>query len=117
MKYITQVFIANFPFEVFTASENEAPLKNADGKEIIGSTLYTKGQIVLLERLEPVRLKKLIVHEVTHAYMYCTQPILFSNDETKFDDEFIAEFVGLYGQQIMDTANAIFDEVIGEKPQ
>lgn len=67
------------------------------GSDCAGICWTTHKKIYIDKTLTEKTMRNVIRHELTHAYIYDTQ----CYQPTKFDQEFLAEFVGIYGEMII----------------
>jgi len=69
-------------------------------RHILGSTYSNTLHIVILKDLPPTNFKKVLIHELTHAFIYS-----FGLDQVKKNDEVLCDFVSAYSEQILKVAN------------
>lgn len=83
------------------------PELRVDGEMCRGATWYGKQQIYLAEELNANTALRVIIHELTHAYLYSTQMRL----PDTFTEEEVCEFVACWAVDIVDTADAVYSEL------
>ena len=76
-----------------------------DGAWRQGSTHFDKQTIYLLESLLSDRKEEVLLHELTHAFLYATQVNYYKD----FDEENLCEFVALYSKSVVNIAKAYFE--------
>lgn len=91
-------------------SNNELPL--SDGL-FAGRTFYFDRKIYINKDLDRALLEETIRHELTHAFIYQTQ-ILNQEEDFKYSQEMLCEFVGKYGKEIERIAERYLKEEKGE---
>lgn len=85
------------------------PELRVDGELCRGATWYGKQQIFLAAELNANTALRVIIHELTHAYLWSTQMRL----PDTFTEEEICEFVACWAFEILDTANSIYTKLYG----
>jgi hypothetical protein len=80
------------------------PGLHVDGEMCRGATWYGKQQIYLAEELTANTAMRVIIHELTHAYLYSTQMRL----PDTFTEEEVCEFVACWGTDIISMANEVY---------
>lgn len=88
----------NFTVELVDEFEND---------ELLGITLYASATIKLLKILSPENLKSVLIHELTHAFMYANG---FKSVES-LNCETVCDFIGCHGEKIINLANQIMKEL------
>ncbi len=88
--------INNCKWEIKECSLNDAPL--SDGK-FYGRTYFFDKIIYLNKDSSLEQKQKTLRHELTHAYLQETQ-IFYQEENIKFTEEMLCEFVGHYGGEI-----------------
>ena len=75
-----------------------------------GLCVYQENTIYVMNNLIEPKKKYALIHELTHAYEF-----QHGLQDRKSDDvhEDLAEFVGLYGEQIIEQAKTILSNVFG----
>lgn len=92
------------------------PELRVDGIMARGTTWYAKQQIFLADELTPNTALRVIIHELTHAYLWSTQMRL----PDTFTEEEVCEFVACWAFEILDTANDVYTKLYSpdaEKPE
>lgn len=90
-------------WRILLVSPNHPALWKEDGSYTIGCCDDLVKTIYIREGLNDYYLKKVLCHELVHAYMYSYN--VYLNDYQK---EIIADLIATYGQEIMDITNMIF---------
>lgn len=98
--------IVGMQWEV-TLAEAHSPNLMVANEPCGGTTWYGHQKIYISDELSPACALRVIRHEVTHAYMWSTQ---ISLPET-FDEEYICDFVAIYGPQILKASEEIFQKM------
>ena len=73
-----------------------------DNENILGTFYAKQSKIVVLKSLDSGNKKMTLIHEITHAFIWC-----YGFKGGKLNDEDICNFVGAYGEKIIDYANKI----------
>ena len=102
-----QISLFDFPWTVQFVPKNHEELN--DGTD--GRTLYNERIILVRGDLDPVVLKEVLIHELTHATL-CAQGRVY---QAKFGLEDLCEFMGYCGPGIIGIANQIFDALISSR--
>lgn len=84
-----------------------------DGEMCRGATWYGKQQIYLAAELNANTALRVIIHELTHAYLYSTQMRL----PDTFTEEEVCEFVACWGADIIGMANEVHGELYYPEPR
>lgn len=71
-----------------------------EAPDALGSTWKNTLHIVILKDLPPTNFKKVLIHELTHAFLYS-----FWLDQAKITQEVLCDFVSAYSEQIIKIAN------------
>ena len=77
----------------------------AHDRRCIGTTNYKSHTIYLSNTLVGAELYSTLCHEMSHACLYDTQ---IKQEET-YDEEYLCDFMGMYGDHIITTAHHIID--------
>lgn len=80
------------------------PELRVDGEMCRGTTWYGKQQIYLAEELNGNTAMRVIIHELTHAYLYSTQMRIPEN----FNEEEVCEFVACWATDIISMADEVY---------
>lgn len=84
----------------------------ADGVQCMGCTWCGSYSIWVSKEI-PLELRhKVLIHEITHAYMYMTQAYLPEH----LDEEFMCNFFEAFGKEIIADADRIYRELLKEYP-
>lgn len=96
--------INGFEWEILEVSATDCNL-NVGGASF-GTTLIHYQKIYLDKDLAPLLKRKVLRHELSHAFLYC---YLLDRKE-EYSEEEVAEFVALYSPQILDICNKYFEK-------
>lgn len=66
----------NVEYTIFKKTKEEMfgvlkEVNNENGKEYLGLHFPAKNEIWLLDTLKPQQMRKTLIHELTHAYLWC----------------------------------------------
>ncbi len=78
-----------------------------NGFLIRGCTYCGKQQIFLSDGLNEYTARRVIVHELTHAFLWSTQARM----PEEYNEEELCEFMSCWGYQIIDMANEIVSKL------
>jgi hypothetical protein len=78
-----------------------------EGEVCRGTTWFGKQQIFLANDLNVFTAMRVIIHELTHAFLWSTQMRL----PESFTEEEVCEFVACWGHQIHEMANVVHNEL------
>ena len=81
-------------------------LYRSDGSLSIGACDNVEKAIYLNEELSPQRLKKVLCHELVHSAIFS-----YGIDLDLYKEEFVADLIATYGQEIIDKTNEIFNRI------
>lgn len=100
-----QVTINGIPWTVERVSPNNPALvdEGEESQHRLGVTWYITKNIYVSDELDAESAKVTLMHELTHAYVYCTQVQGLS----ELDEEDLCNFVGMYGERIVNLASEI----------
>lgn len=90
---------------VFTNNFDE--LTRMDGTVTLGITDLGKQTIFLFNLLKGRMLRKVLIHELTHAFMFSYNFYLSVEEE-----EFICSFLDTYGDEIISNADGLINQCI-----
>lgn len=90
---------------VFTNNFDE--LTKMDGTVTLGITDLDKRTIFLFSLLKGRMLRKVLIHELTHAFMFSYDFYLSIEEE-----EFICSFLSSYGDEIINDADCLINQCI-----
>lgn len=82
-----------------------------NGDACLGACWHDKCEIYLSDMLHGLKAKKVIRHELTHALIGITQ----ANNPKEWTEEAICDFVGIYGKDIADICEVIYQTLYGEE--
>lgn len=83
----------------------------ANGDPCLGTCWNDKGEIYLSEMLHGLKAKKVIRHELAHAFIGVTQ----ANNPKEWTEEAMCDFIGIYGKQISEIGDVIYNELYKEE--
>lgn len=98
--------INDLEWEIKVVSATDATLV-VDGDKCRGTTWFGKQQIFLSSELDYRTAKLVILHELTHAFLWSTQMRI----PEKFNEEEICDFMACWGNQIVDVAEMAYAEL------
>lgn len=75
----------------------------ADGAVCRGCTWVGQSSIYMSNELTDRTFKRVLLHELVHAYLFATQ----MDVPDSFNEEQLCDFFAIYGEEIMDLANKI----------
>lgn len=105
----TKVNINGLVWDVdIVLSDNEA--LTLDGRQCRGATWCGQQRIVLSAMLNQRTARRVITHEVTHAFIWATQVHI----QGTYTEEEMCDFIACYGTQINCCADEIYAALIGE---
>lgn len=78
-------------------------LQRSDGTFTIGACDDDSKGIYINEELSPLRLKKVLCHELTHAAIFS-----YGVDLDFYQEELLADLIATYGSEIINKTNEIF---------
>lgn len=102
--FITKIKVGSLEYDVYQVPQTEFPLTRGNIK-VFGSTDYVDRTIHVLETLKQEQWQRVVIHELTHAFVWSFIP------NTKVDEEFMADFIGIYGFDIFNALNEIESEL------
>lgn len=102
--------VKDFDYVVTFVDEDHKELRSKDENiEYFGKTDCTSQVIYIRKDLRATRLLKVIIHEITHAYLDA-----YGFTETKtFNEEQVATFLETYAQDIVESANYVMKGYLG----
>ena len=99
----TKEYINGFEWEINIIPATDPELY-VDGDICRGTTWFGKYQIFLSSDLTSSTAKRVIVHELTHAYLFSTQMRV---PET-FTEEEVCDFIACWADHIYSSANNVY---------
>lgn len=93
-------------WDIKLVSPNHPKVLRNDGTMALGSCDNTTHVIYINELVPDYKIKKVLCHEITHAAMF-SYNINMSIEE----EEFIADLIASYGEEIIDVTNRIFSHI------
>lgn len=98
--------INNLIWEIITVPcTNPALIVN--GANCLGTTWINEQKIYLSEELTKITAKSVVIHELTHAFLYSTQ---IKEDESYTEEE-MCEFLSKWGEQILCLSAEVYSEL------
>lgn len=91
-------------------TDNIENLTNKEGNICKGTTSYKNKTIYLDYKISEETAKHVLIHELTHVYIYETQLEL----KSYYNEEDLCEFVAMYGERVIKKAKSILKAVKGE---
>lgn len=85
-------------------------LRRTDGQFTLGSCDDNSKTIYINNTIDPIKLKKVLNHEITHAVMF-SYDVYLTNEQ----EEIFADLIATYGQLIIDLANLVFGYIYNKK--
>ena len=96
-------------WEVFLVSPSHPVLIKPNGDSAIGVCDKNKRKIYILNSLSFIELKQVLCHEIVHAAMFSYNITL-----TYVEEEFIANLITQFGEEIIDITNSIFSQLVNK---
>lgn len=90
-------------WSVLKIEANSPILKRSDGSKTVGVCDQNSRTIYISDCLHGKFLKKVLLHEISHAYMFEYDVTLTIDQE-----ELVCDLIATYGEDIVGTANEIF---------
>lgn len=107
--------VKDFTFTIKLVDENDKTLHFEDGGEAFGITNPVNQTIVIQDNLSKERLRQVLTHEITHAFLdiYLTDSNIkgFDKNFNAFDTESICCFMGTYARDIIATSDYAFSKL------
>lgn len=98
-----KIDIAGLEWEIAFADAHSPELL-VDGSPRRGATWCGHQKIFISNELSTACAPKVIRHELVHAYIWSTQINLLES----FDEEYVCDFLAIYGPQILEASEQIF---------
>lgn len=98
------VCINNICWEIVFTNDCDN-LRRNDGSLTIGITDGLDCKIYIFNKLKGPLLKKVLIHELTHAYMFSYNYYLTLDEE-----EFVCSFIDTYGEEILNNTDYILNK-------
>ena len=89
-------------WKVYIIPSTHPVLRKPDGSFTLGCCNNILKKIYIAEGLNSFYFKKVLCHELTHAYMYS-----YNIDLTVRQEEILADIMATYGQEIISVINSI----------
>lgn len=93
-------------WKVLLVSPNHPKLINHYGESALGACDDILKTIYINDSLNPLKTKKVLCHELTHAAMFS-----YNVNLTYEQEELLAELIATYGQEIILETNRIFNRL------
>jgi len=101
-----KVKINNVTYKILEVDDIGLHAEKTTNSHTLGSCYYEKQEIYLKKDLNATRKYETLCHELTHAFMF-----EFGTSQVEnYNKEYICDFVGAFGKQIIDIANKYFKE-------
>ena len=92
-------------------ADAHSPELMVDNECCRGTTWCGHQRIYISNELTPECALRVIIHEVTHAYMWSTQIYL----PKTFDEEYICNFMAVWSSRILNMSKKIFEVLYNEQ--
>ena len=96
-------------WNISIASPKHPMLRRLNGEYALGSCDDIMKCIYISEGLTRTKFKKVLCHELTHAFMYS-----YNVELTVEQEEALADLIATYGQAIINETNFVFKQLKGE---
>lgn len=93
-------------WRIVLVSPGHPELRRSDGSITIGMCDDDAKCIYLDDTLDPVLMRKVLAHEVSHAAMFS-----YNVDLSPRQEELVAMLIDTYGQEIVTITNRIFNRI------
>lgn len=81
---------------IYLVSPNHPGLRRGDGTYAPGATDGRTNKIYIMENLTPSFFKKVLCHEITHAFIFS-----YNINLTDYTEELFADLMATYGNEII----------------
>lgn len=98
--------INGIEWDIKLVSFNHPKVIRRDGFFALGSCDNTTHTIYLTDIIPPIKLKKVLCHEITHAAMFS-----YNVNMNLEQEELVADLIATYGAEIIDVTNRIFSRI------
>lgn len=107
-----KVYINNLEWNIIEVEKDNEKLKDDDNKLSYGTCRYYENAIYLDKNLCEAHKKKVLAHELTHAYIF-SHLLKYSDNYT---EEEVCEFLACYGKQIWNEVEEYFfkEEIVAQ---
>lgn len=78
----------------------------------LGRTYYDTLHIVINETIEPSNFHKVLIHELTHAFLYS-----YGFDQVKLNDEVMCDFISVHAENIIKVATMVWEKILINKKE
>lgn len=103
------VNISGIDWKIYLVSSNHPKIQRDDGTFALGCCDTDTKKIYVYNKLNDKYFKKVLYHELVHAYIYSYKIILNENYE-----EILADLIATYGEEIVSMTNFIINKNKGE---
>lgn len=98
-----KVKIKDLEYEIVEENDGEKVFKDKDNQMRLGLTEYRQQKIYLLKEMTVARKKRVLIHELTHAFIEAYGMI------GEFNDEQVCEFMATHSREINAICDKYFD--------
>lgn len=102
-----QIFIVNNVWNIMFINPNDTRLLRSDNVYSIGVCDNNTKTIYINNKLDGKLLDKVILHELTHAFIF--ESGIYFDDET---EEVICDFMANYGNDVLSIADDVFNKLL-----
>lgn len=95
--------ISNYFYKVCFVEDDDERLRNGDDYHV-GLCQYVQQEILIANNLSYDRMKRTLIHELTHAFM---EAYGFHSHRDDFSSDDICEFMAAYSEEILDSALSV----------
>lgn len=89
--------------------DSHDPALFVEGEPCRGAAWLAKQSIALSNELDKRTARRVIIHELTHAYLWSTQGLVPRN----MSEEFVCNFLAAYADDILSKAYVVYDNFFG----
>lgn len=97
--------INGYVWRVYLVSPDHPELRRSDGEQALGACDSDKLSIYINDTLGPIKMKKVLCHEIAHALIFSYGVELDLQQE-----ELLADFMATFGHEIIHTTDTIIRE-------
>lgn len=98
-----KVKIKDLEYEIVEKDDGEKVFKDKDNQMRLGLTEYRQQKIYLLKEMTADRKKRVLIHELTHAFIEAYGMI------EEFKEEQVCEFMAVHSREINTICDKYFD--------
>lgn len=103
------ISINGVEWDVKFAPKDDDVFKRSDGSYTIGCTDYNDKTIYLCDELYGCKLRKVLIHEVTHAFV-----LSYDIYMDIYSEERLCDFLATYARDILHVSKDIYERINGE---